>query len=91
MSYIFDKIKELEINCPACEDFYDDDQYTCDTCWCEGGQGKINAYDWLKENGHIVKPYCEGVIHHSCEYFDQITACKNCQVKEFKYRTNKLK
>ena len=32
------------------EDFYGDDQYTCSTCWCEGGQGKIRAFDWLDEN-----------------------------------------
>ena len=48
---IIDRIKLVEINCPDCEDFYGDDQYTCDTCWCEGGQGKINVYEWLKENG----------------------------------------
>ena len=33
---IIDRINELVIDCPACEDMYSDDQYTCDTCWCEG-------------------------------------------------------
>jgi len=47
---ILDRIKETTINCPDCEDFYGDEQYTCATCWCEGGQGKINVYNWLKEN-----------------------------------------
>jgi len=88
MCDILDRIKDLTINCPACEDFYGDDQYTCDTCWCVGGQGIINAYEWLSENNHLQKdkPYCEGVIHHFCTYFDVITGCEGCQVKEFKAR-----
>jgi len=47
-------IKELKIDCPDCENMYDDDQYTCTTCWCEGGGGKINVVEWLKDNNYLT-------------------------------------
>jgi len=86
---ILERIKEIDIPCPDCEDFYGDDQYTCETCYCEGGQGKINSYEWLKDNNYLKeeeKEYCKGVIHHACSYFDSITGCDECQVKVFKLR-----
>jgi hypothetical protein len=46
---ILNDIKRIEINCPECE-WMDDDQYTCTTCWCEGGDGKINVYEWLRDH-----------------------------------------
>lgn len=46
---ILNDIKRLEINCPECE-WMEDDQYTCTTCWCEGGDGKINVYEWLRDH-----------------------------------------
>ena len=51
---ILDRIKKVEIKCPDCEDHHGDDQYTCTTCWCEGGGGYINIYDWLKENPNTL-------------------------------------
>ena len=46
---ISEEIKNLEIDCPDCK-YMDDDQYTCTVCWCEGGNGKINVFEWIKEN-----------------------------------------
>lgn len=43
-------IKYLKIDCPDCESMYSDNQYTCTTCWCEGGQGKLNLLDYVKIN-----------------------------------------
>lgn len=48
-----DKIKNLEVDCPECESMFSDDQYTCTTCWCEGGGGKINVFEYLKDNNHF--------------------------------------
>lgn len=52
---IVDEIRQLEIICPDCADMYSDDQYTCTTCWCEGGQGRINVIEWLKDNLNILE------------------------------------
>jgi hypothetical protein len=46
---ILSDIKRLEIDCPECK-YMEDDQYTCTTCWCEGGNGRINVFQWLKEH-----------------------------------------
>ena len=51
---IIDLIKDEYIDCPECEFMYSDDQYTCTTCWSEGGQGKINIFKWLKENQEVL-------------------------------------
>lgn len=51
---ILDRIKELRIDCPDCEYVYSDDQYTCAICWCEGGQGKLNAFDYLKDHKELL-------------------------------------
>ena len=40
-------IEDIKIDCPDCEGFYDDDQYTCTTCWCEGGNGKLRISDYI--------------------------------------------
>lgn len=47
---IIREIKELYIDCPACAGVTDNDQYTCTTCWHEGGDGKILVWTWIKEN-----------------------------------------
>lgn len=52
---ILDEIKRLHINCPACASMGDDDQYTCTTCWCEGGNGTIRVFDWIRENWENIK------------------------------------
>jgi hypothetical protein len=40
-------IRDLTIDCPECE-YMEDDQYTCTTCWCEGGNGKLRVSDYIK-------------------------------------------
>ena len=47
---ITNDIKYLYIDCPACKWMTADEQYTCTTCWCEGGNGRINVVQWIKEN-----------------------------------------
>lgn len=46
---IFNDIKKIEIDCPDCQ-CMEDDQYTCTICWCQGGNGKINIFRWLKDH-----------------------------------------
>lgn len=31
------------IECPDCAGMVDDPQYTCTTCWCEGGDGVLRV------------------------------------------------
>jgi hypothetical protein len=51
---VLDRIKDLYIECPECESMYSDDQYTCTTCWYEGGGGRLNVYQYLKENTNLI-------------------------------------
>lgn len=51
---IIDRIGDLTINCPECENI-DDEQYQCGTCGCGGGQGTINVLQWVKEQAVNVK------------------------------------
>jgi len=44
---ISDTVHRLTIDCPECESM-DDDQYTCTTCWCEGGSGKLKIAQYIK-------------------------------------------
>jgi hypothetical protein len=39
-------LRDLTIDCPECEGM-EDDQYTCTTCWCEGGDGKIRVSEYI--------------------------------------------
>jgi hypothetical protein len=39
-------ISDVQIDCPDCESM-DDDQYTCTTCWCEGGNGRLYVNKFL--------------------------------------------
>ena len=52
---ILNQIKSTYIDCPACEGLTDDEQYTCTTCWYQGGNGRINIFDYIKENPSILK------------------------------------
>lgn len=54
MKEILAEIKRLEINCPDCR-YMEDGQYTCTVCWAEGGNGKINVFDWLKNHLEIFE------------------------------------
>ena len=47
-------LRDIKVDCPACK-YMDDDQYTCTTCWKEGGNGKINAIEYLKEHPHLIE------------------------------------
>lgn len=38
---VLDTFRETSINCPECESMCEHPQYTCTTCWCEGGGGTI--------------------------------------------------
>lgn len=49
---ILSEIKNIEIDCPECQNM-EDDQYTCTTCWCEGGNGRINIFDWIKNHQFV--------------------------------------
>lgn len=51
---ILEHIEPLSIYCPDCMYMDSDDQYTCTTCWCEGGNGKINVLSYLKENKELL-------------------------------------
>lgn len=46
---IINKIKSIYIDCIECEYITDDEEYTCTLCWCEGGNGKINVFKYIKE------------------------------------------
>jgi hypothetical protein len=52
---ILREIKSLYIDCPECTGFIDDEQYTCTTCWCQGGDGRINVFDYIKEHSDVLK------------------------------------
>lgn len=39
-------IRDITIDCPDCE-YMEDEQYTCTTCWHEGGNGTINITEYL--------------------------------------------
>jgi DNA-directed RNA polymerase subunit RPC12/RpoP len=52
---ILREIKSLYIDCPECTGFTDDEQYTCTTCWCQGGDGRINVFDYIKEHPDVLK------------------------------------
>jgi len=52
---ILNEIKSVYIDCPACEGLTDDEQYTCTTCWNEGGNGRINVFDYIKDSPNILK------------------------------------
>ena len=52
---IISQIKELHVNCPDCGDVTYDDQYTCTTCWNQGGNGSINVAEYIKENILLFK------------------------------------
>lgn len=51
---ILDRISDLTVSCPECECMYSDDQYQCGTCWSQGGQGRINVLNYLKENKKLL-------------------------------------
>ncbi len=51
---IFELIKDSYVLCPECENI-EDYQYTCTTCWFQGGNGKIFILPILKELKQINK------------------------------------
>ena len=52
---ILETVRRLKIDCPACASIGDDDQYTCTTCWNEGGNGKIDVLAWVAENWESIR------------------------------------
>lgn len=62
---MLNEIKRLEIDCPECINM-DDDQYTCTTCWYQGGNGRVNVFNWLKEHPIAFQHYIkEGLFSKS--------------------------
>ena len=51
---ILERIKKASIDCPDCEYQNEDDQYTCVTCWCVGGNGKLNVFEYIKEHKSVL-------------------------------------
>ena len=49
-SEIITRISKLTVECPDCEDVYDD-QYTCTTCFSQGGNGNIDVLEYLENVG----------------------------------------
>lgn len=47
-------LRDIKVDCPACK-WMEDEQYTCTTCWHEGGNGTINAIEYLKDHPHLVE------------------------------------
>ena len=47
LSRIETALSDLVIDCPDCE-YMEDDQYTCTTCWCEGGNGELRVRKYIK-------------------------------------------
>lgn len=45
------------------------------------GQAKDLVSDYIDEYNH-----CDGVIHHMCVYFNDITTCTECKIKQFKLK-----
>lgn len=41
LNRVVEVFNSTRIDCPACEGMGDDSQYTCEVCWCEGGEGTI--------------------------------------------------
>jgi hypothetical protein len=42
-----ERLYGAQVDCPECESM-EDDQYTCTTCWCEGGNGRLRVSEYLK-------------------------------------------
>lgn len=52
---IWEVLNSTDILCPDCGySSIDDDQYTCTTCWCEGGNGRINTGNYIREYGKEI-------------------------------------
>ncbi len=47
-------LESLTIECPDCKD-YEDDQYTCTECWCQGGNGKISVLEFLRAHPEVLR------------------------------------
>ena len=54
MSSLIDRLKEedafdgVTVDCPDCECIYDE-QFTCTTCWNQGGNGKISVEEIIDD------------------------------------------
>ena len=50
---VIESIRDAFSFCPDCANI-EDEQYTCTTCWCQGGDGEINVFNYLAEHPHLV-------------------------------------
>lgn len=55
-SEIVEIIKNVIIDCLDCPDcqWVDDYQYCYTTCWCQGGNGKIDVVSYLKDHKSVM-------------------------------------
>jgi hypothetical protein len=53
---IKERLSRVRIDCPECY-FMDDDQYSCTTCWHQGGGGYIGVVSWLTNNKTFTKKF----------------------------------
>jgi hypothetical protein len=51
---ILDRIEKVSIDCPDCDYLMEDDQYTCTTCWCTGGNGRLGVLEWIKNHKNLI-------------------------------------
>jgi DNA-directed RNA polymerase subunit RPC12/RpoP len=47
-------LNNVSVNCPECRCLSDDDQYTCTSCWKEGGNGQLSFSEVFQEAERIV-------------------------------------
>tara|TARA_R110002126_G_scaffold89764_2_gene214308 strand:- start:794 stop:973 length:180 start_codon:yes stop_codon:yes gene_type:complete len=50
---ILEQLKEATIECPECQHI-EDEQYTCTTCWSQGGNGRLSVFEYLKEHRSLL-------------------------------------
>lgn len=58
------------VECPNCVGIVDDPQYTCTTCWCEGGNGviKVRRQAHLVLGGAPLCSFCKQTHEPSCPF-----------------------
>jgi hypothetical protein len=48
LEYNDSKVEEIYLSCPDCQDVFDDSQYCCVVCGCEGGYGNFRLIDIIE-------------------------------------------
>lgn len=66
------ELVKFVVDCPDCVDV-EDDQYTCTSCWCDGGNGKLDITD-----SYIIKRIVNVDDGRFKQLFDVIRLSPNC-------------